>query len=162
VRPRNIVKTGLYSLEFIKEFMEEQNGIKEKQDRYRWFQDKVVDYVRAGMIKEALYLIKFDFENEISDFNRLYQAALSGEMPERIVRASVSKTSYIHRLLSPLHCACVNPNPAVIKSLLKVCPTFSLPDKQRRNMIHYAAANSNSDVLRFLVANGCDANELDS
>jgi ankyrin repeat protein len=42
-----------------------------------------------------------------------------------------------------------------------VCPTFSLPDKNRRNLIHYAAANANSDVIRFLLANGCDANELD-
>jgi ankyrin repeat protein len=114
------------------------------------------------MIKEALYLIKFDFENEISDFNRLYHCALSGELPDRIIRASVTKTSFIHRLLSPLHCACINPNPQIIKSYLKVCPTFSLPDKQRRNLIHYAAANINPDILKFLLANGCDANELDT
>ena len=63
------------------------------------------------MIKEALYLINYDFENGITDLNRLYGAALSGDMPERILRISVCKTSYMHRLLSPLHCACINPNP---------------------------------------------------
>jgi ankyrin repeat protein len=46
--------------------------------------------------------------------------------------------------------------------MLKICPTFSLPDKQRRNLIHYAAANPNPDIIKFLLANGCDANELDS
>ena len=50
----------------------------------------------------------------------------------------------------------------MLKSFLKVCPTFSLPDKNRRNLIRYAAANYNPDVIKFLLANGCDANELDA
>ena len=97
--------------------------------------------MRNGMVQEAKYLIKFDQENEITDFNKLYYAALSGDLPDRMLRASVSKTSYTHNLLSPLHCACIYPNPQVLKAMLKICPTFSLPDKNRRNLIHYAAAN---------------------
>ncbi len=100
----------------------------------------------------------------MTDLTKLYVAALSptDPLPDRILRVSVSKTSWTHRLLSPLHCACINPNPSVLKTLLRICPTFSLPDKNRRNLIHYAAANPNPDNLRFLLANGCDANELDS
>ena len=41
-------------------------------------------------------------------------------------------------------------------------PNFSLPDKNRRNLIHYAAANVNSDVLQFLLKNGSDPNEADA
>ena len=65
-------------------------------------------------------------------------------------------------MLSPLHCACINPNPNVLKTILKLMPTFSLPDKNRRNLIHYAAANVNPDVLEFLLQNGADPNEGDS
>jgi ankyrin repeat protein len=100
----------------------------------------------------------------VSDLNKLYAAALSPNepLPDRILRISVCKTSYTHRLLSPLHCACINPNPHVLKTFLRICPTFSLPDKNRRNLVHYAAANTNPEILRFLLNNGCDANELDS
>jgi ankyrin repeat protein len=41
-------------------------------------------------------------------------------------------------------------------------PIFSLPDKNRRNLIHYAAANANADIIKYLLANGSDPNEFDS
>lgn len=137
---------------------------KKKLDMYYMVNDYLIEYVRQGKINEARYLAKFDQENDVSDLNKLYVAALSptDPLPDRILRISVSKTSWTHRLLSPLHCACINPNPHVLKTFLKICPTFSLPDKNRRNLIHYAAANPNPDIIRFLLANGCDANELDS
>ena len=65
-------------------------------------------------------------------------------------------------MLSPLHCACINPNPNILKALIRQVTQFSLPDFNRRNLIHYAAANHNPDVLKFLLANGADPNELDS
>lgn len=43
-----------------------------------------------------------------------------------------------------------------------MCPIFSLPDRNRRNLVHYAAANVNPDIMRYLIANGSDPNELDS
>lgn len=65
-------------------------------------------------------------------------------------------------MLSPLHCACINPNLDVLVSLIKLHPIFSLPDKNRRNLIHYAAANENPEIIKFLLKNGSDPNELDS
>jgi ankyrin repeat protein len=137
---------------------------KKKIDMYYMVSDYIVEYVRQGMINEARYLVKFDCENDVTDLTKLYAAALSTNepLPDRILRVSVSKTSWTHRLLSPLHCACINPNLQVLKTLLRICPTFSLPDKNRRNLIHYAAVNPNDEVIKFLLANGCDANELDS
>lgn len=163
VRNQRLFKYDVYPLEFLKMLIE--GGIDgKKKDMYRWVQDNVIEYVRQGMIAEAKYLINFDFENDLTDLNRLYGAALSVSepLPDRILRISVCKSSFHHRLLSPLHCACINPNPTVLKTFLRICPTFSLPDKNRRNLVHYAAANTNPDIIRFLLANGCDANELDS
>lgn len=106
------MKQGIFSLDFLKEFIESGGlEIQKKKDKYNWVQDKVVDYVREGKVAEAKYLLQFDFENEMTDLNRLYGAALSNEAPEKVLRISVSKQSYQHRLLSPLHCACINPNP---------------------------------------------------
>jgi len=83
------------------------------------------------MVAEAKYLVQFDFDNGINDFNRLYPASLSTSepLPEKMVKISVVKSSFLHRGLAPLHCACINPNPAVIKGLIKLNPTFSFPDK---------------------------------
>ena len=114
------------------------------------------------MIEEACFLLKYDFEHSLSDVNRLYHCALSGDLPKPIVRISITKQSKFHNMLSPLHCACINPNPEILKTLLKISPIFSLPDKNRRNLVHYAAANENPDVLRFLLKNGCDPNEVDA
>lgn len=41
----------------------------------------MVDYVRRGMIAEALALFKYDFDNGMSDLNRLYAGTLSGDLP---------------------------------------------------------------------------------
>lgn len=114
------------------------------------------------MIHEAQYLLDFDFKNGISDLNRLYAAVLTNEIPDKIMRVSVNKMSHHHKSLTPLHCACINPNPAILKNLLKLCPVFSLPDQNRRNLVHYAAANTNPEVLSFLLQNGSEPNELDA
>ena len=111
-RTRKLLKDDVYPLEFLKELIE---GVglegRKRKERYQWLQDNVVEYVRKGLLQEARYLLQFDFENDCTDLNRLYHCCLSGELPDRIIRISVSKQSYHHRLLSPLHCACINPNP---------------------------------------------------
>jgi len=157
------MKKHCYPYEFLKLYIEGGIEKTDKQEMYQNIQDNVIEYVRRGMLKEAHYLVKFDFDNGISDFNRLYPACLSptDPFPEKIVKISITKSSFLHRGLSPLHCACINPNPNIIKTLIRQSPTFSFPDKTRRNLIHYAAANPNPDILKFLIANGSDPNELD-
>jgi hypothetical protein len=159
----DLVKKECLPLEFLKLYIEGGIEKKEKTEMYQNIQDNVIEYIRRGMIAEAKYLVSIDFDNSITDFNRLYPACLSTSepMPEKIVKISITKSSFHHRGLSPLHCACINPNPAVLKALIKLNPTFSFPDKQRRNLVHYAAANTNPDILKFLLANGPDPNELD-
>ena len=43
------------------------------------------------MVNEALFLIKYDFDKKLSDFNRLYIAALNGDLPHPIVKISITK-----------------------------------------------------------------------
>ena len=74
------------------------------------------------MVKEAEFLLKFDFDNSINDLNRLYGATLSNDIPEKIVKISVIKQSRAYNMLSPLHCACINPNPNILKTLIRQVP----------------------------------------
>ena len=60
-------------------------------------QDNMIEYVRRGMLEEAAFLFKYDFENSLTDLNRLYGGALSGDLPTPIVKISVVKMSHIHR-----------------------------------------------------------------
>jgi len=94
--------------------------------------------------------------------NRLFVGALAGELPENIVKISVTKHSFAYKMITPLHCACIHPNPNILKALLKQMPMFSMPDHQRKNLVHYAAANENGEVMKFLLQNGADPNELDA
>lgn len=149
-------------MEVLKAYLEPEGNKESIRKRYRKLADSVIEYVRKGMVAEANYLLGIDEEMGYSDLNRLYVGSLSGNLPKQIVRISVTKQSKFHQMLSPLHCACINPNLDILKSLMKMCPIFSLPDKNRRNLVHYAAANHNSDILRFLLKNGCEANELDT
>ena len=55
--PRNLLKNNLVSLEFMKTFIEGFDEVKKKKEKYYWFQDKVCEYVRAGKVQEAKYLI---------------------------------------------------------------------------------------------------------
>ncbi|CDW80451.1 nad(+) adp-ribosyltransferase-3 [Stylonychia lemnae] len=162
VKRKAILQKNQYSLPTLKLIMTERKKDKSENDVFESLQSQTIKYVRKGMQKEAEFLLKYDFENQINDLNRLYGGALSGELPPNIVKISVIKQSRMYNMLSPLHCACINPNPNIIKTLLKSVPQFSLPDFNRRNLIHYAAANHNPDVLKFLLANGADPNEVDS
>jgi hypothetical protein len=45
-------------------------------------------------------------------------------------------------VITPIHCAAINPNPEFIKKLLDMAPEFSIPDDIMRKPIHYAATCS--------------------
>lgn len=64
-------------------------------------------------------------------------------------------------IVTPLHCAAINPNPDIIKALLKVAPEFTIPDELLRKPIHYAAACVGPGPLHYLIENNADSREGD-
>lgn len=58
---------------------------------YDALSNKVSEYVRRGMIKESHLILKYMFENSLSDLNRLYHSCLEQSPPDHIVRISVTK-----------------------------------------------------------------------
>ena len=50
-----------------------------------------------------------------------------------------------------MHIAAVNPDPTVFKLFFKHNPTASVLDSEQRDIVHYAAANANPEILEHLV-----------
>ena len=51
---------------------------------------------------------------------------------------------------TPVHCACINPNVAPLRTLLEVCPDINAVDEGRsgRRPVHYAAAAKSVEPLK--------------
>ena len=90
---------------------------------------------------------------------QVLQANNLKDLPE-FKRVSVTKKPNEH-ILTPLHCACINPNGEILNKLLEVCPEYSFPDETLRKPIHYAAACEGPGPLKVLLEKGVDAREAD-
>ena len=50
-----------------------------------------------------------------------------------------------------MHLACINPDPIILKNFFRMYPTSFQTDGKGRDLIHYAVANRNPDILEFLI-----------
>jgi ankyrin repeat protein len=71
----------------------------------------------------------------------------------------VTKKANTNKDLTPLHCACINPNPKFLKALLDTGAEMQTIDTDLRRPVHYAAACEGPEPLTVLIAAG--ANLLD-
>ena len=100
-----------------------------------------------------------------SQFSRFHREALTmtedddEEMWTGLREASVRKRTW--RGLSPMHCACANPDATALKRLFAVCPDVNLADRQQRKLVHYAAGAAGLSPLRFLVEHGANLEDVD-
>lgn len=76
-------------------------------------------------------------------FNKLHEEVLTAKSDKDLTEfkaTSVTKKTMTRHMVSPIHCACINPNPDILEKLLSVKPEYSLPDEILRKPVHYAAA----------------------
>ena len=67
-------------------------------------------------------------------------------------KVNVSKKSYeSSEKITPIHCACLNPNPSILNHFLEIGQNFYVSDLMMRKLVHYAATNSNPEVLKLLL-----------
>ena len=96
---------------------------------------------RAGNRKVAYELIKNMAKYPNFGFNNLHADVLSDDAElEKVLRVSCTKKANTNRNITPLHCACINPNPKYLKALLEVGADYNVIDEDLRKPIHYAAA----------------------
>lgn len=96
---------------------------------------------------------------ESEGFNQLHAISLKSDgTPLGTFRTvSVRKKCYGNYRITPLHCACINPDTKYLSELTGSIPGFrdwNLGDAEDRKLIHYAAACSSTEPLKFLFENG--------
>ena len=66
-------------------------------------------------------------------------------------KASITKKASDENFkVTPIHCACINPNTKFLKELYNQCADKQIKDSQWRMPVHYAAACESPDPLKFL------------
>lgn len=90
---------------------------------------------------------------------------LQGDDVQKI--KTIKKQSLLKRALdslqvTPMHLAAVNPDPAVFKLFFKANPSSLVFDAEQRDLVHYAVANHNPDVLRLLAQKRVELNNRDA
>lgn len=141
---------------------EEENG---NSLSYRDLKEVIGKVARTGNFDLFRYLMKGVEKNHGYGFNKLHTSSvLQGKEVETI--KNVAKTSLLKKAfdvftLMPSHMAAINPDPSVLKKYFKAYPTIMQQDAQQRDIVHYAAANKNSDALEFLISKNADINNRD-
>ena len=111
---------------------------------------EVVNLIRSGNVELSRVAVEAQVGASIS-FTKFHLAALTGDLQTRMQAVSLVKRAFRHKGIAPLHLACLNPNPSVLKRMLAIAGNPSLTDDNRKSLAHYAALNENEEVMQVLV-----------
>ncbi len=127
--------------------------------------DCIVNAVASGNRKIAAFLIERIKGLSNYGFGDLHFQVLSldGEDLPEFHKASIHKKAIGNCQITPIHCACVNPNPKYLQALFAADPMVQLTDDFNRKPIHYAAACESSGPLELLINTyGANPTDLDN
>ena len=129
-----------------------------------YLQSYAYEAVRAGNMPMAHYLIQSMQKHPNFGFNQLHVEVLSdqGDLGDKVLRASCTKKANTNKDITPLHCACINPDPKYLKALLDAGPDVNTVDADLRKPVHYAAACASSEPLQLLVKQGVSLVDVDN
>ncbi len=52
--------------------------------------------------------------------------------------------------MTPMHCACVNPDTGPLKAMFAVCPDFNMADSDQWKLVHYASVCQGLEPLKYM------------
>jgi ankyrin repeat protein len=117
--------------------------------------------LRAGKKDFAHEILKKIVELNNFGFSKLHLEVLSDvPLADKVNKASVTKAAYQNQGITPLHCACINPDPSFLEALLQTQPDMQTMDKDNLKAIHYAAVCESPEPLKLLLQRE-DVNILD-
>ena len=126
----------------------------------------VQHFVLLGNYEIPALVTKDQHEQNMSGLNELHHLVLTkltdaqiAELPKQFKSVSVGKKCTHCDSVTPLHFACINPNPEVLKTLLMMNGDVNMADLQMRKPIHFAAACESKQNLLTLIGDG--ANVID-
>jgi ankyrin repeat protein/predicted DNA-binding WGR domain protein len=117
-----------------------------------------------GRTDIAEYVLKKAESNGGYGTNEYFVKALTGtkQSISAIPKQSVTKKAHGMKNVSPIHCACLNPNADALKHLLTVNPEFQNMDQRMRKPIHYAACSASVQALQYLISQNVDPKDHDN
>ena len=120
---------------------------------------------RYGNREIAAHFIEVDLKQGNHFFSNFYKDALlgTGDPWDGAIReiSARKKGGLENKQITPLHCACINPDIGPLEALFKVCPDLYVADSEDRKLVHYAAACQEDGPLKFLVEKGANLEEQD-
>jgi ankyrin repeat protein/predicted DNA-binding WGR domain protein len=126
---------------------------------------KTGEVIRAGRRDIAEFLLARALKNEGYGLNEFYVPALNSQTLDgvrEIKKASCTKKAFAINNISPIHCACLNPNADILAHLLSVNPEFTNMDDSLRKPVHYAACCESPEPLKYLATQNIDTREHDN
>lgn len=120
---------------------------------------------RAGDWRFCEFILRALHQSSNYGYNELHhQVVLEYKSAVKIPEfksVSVTKKAHMNLNMTPLHLACINPNPDVLRQLLEVNSDLNVLDTEMRRPIHYAAACENSLTLQLLLEKGANLADVD-
>ncbi|CAF3181779.1 unnamed protein product [Rotaria socialis] len=125
--------------------------------------DNIHKIIQAGHHKLAASIIDEIKDNMFHGFNYLHHQVLLYDNEDiKINRAaSAIKKTRANFMITPIHCAAINPNAKYLKQLLNIMPEYNILDKYERRPIHFAAACEGPEPLEFLLSKQVNFNDVD-
>ncbi|CAD5123349.1 DgyrCDS11707 [Dimorphilus gyrociliatus] len=124
--------------------------------------DCVYDAVSRGHRKLAAELLQDIMKDNEGLFNFLHYQVLAFDGKENLKtfrEVSAKKRPWNNHKITPIHCACINPNPVYLKKLLSVLPDINITDDRSTRPIHYAAACEGPGPIELLLNRGSSPDE---
>ena len=126
---------------------------------------KIHHAVRSGNHKTAAHLISSAIKRGGWGFNHLHEEVLKAKTSRGLSefkRTNTTKKNTMVNIITPIHCAAINPHGEILKALLDVSKEYSITDEMMRKPVHYAAACEGPEPLQYLIKCGVDTREGDN
>ena len=120
--------------------------------------------VLSGNLEKATYFVGLAVKNDgygFTNYHKQAQTANDSEEIKDIKKMNCTKKTYVGGVVMPLHCACINPNTAILEHMLNVSQEYQACDDQMRKPVHYAACSSSPANLKKLVEKNVDTRDTD-
>ena len=108
----------------------------------------------------SAHFIEEDVKRGGSNFSKFFNEALvsKGDPWKGAVReaSTFKKATWSNRCITPLHCACINPDTGPLDALLRVNPDLNIADSDKKKLVHYASAFQDVGPIEFLTDKGAN------
>jgi ankyrin repeat protein/predicted DNA-binding WGR domain protein len=121
--------------------------------------------LRAGNREVADFLFQRGLKGGGYGLSEYYSPALMGKTVKsvsEIKKISCTKKAHGMGQISPIHCACLNPNVEILKHILDCNPEYLNMDGGLRKPVHYAACCVSVEPLKYLLSKNVDSREMDN